>query len=64
MSRPNTLVYGLRKRPRSFLMGVTVVTPNILIMPGLLRGTGFACSMACGLRLDTELALACGLQFK
>ena len=27
-SRPNTLACGLRKRPRSFLMGVTIVTPN------------------------------------
>ena len=29
-SRPNTLACGLRKRPRSFLMGVTIVTPNRL----------------------------------
>ena len=28
-SRPNTLTCGLRKRPWSFLMGVTIVTPNI-----------------------------------
>ena len=27
-SRPNTLACGLRKRPWSFLMGVTIVTPN------------------------------------
>ena len=27
-SRPNTLACGLRKRPRSFLMGVTIVTPD------------------------------------
>ena len=30
-SRPNTLACGLRKRPWSFLMGVTIVTPNIYI---------------------------------
>ena len=29
-SRPNTLACGLRKRPWSFLMGVTIVTPNRL----------------------------------
>ena len=29
-SRPNTLACGLRKRPWSFLMGVTIVTPNKL----------------------------------
>ena len=28
-SRPNILACGLRKRPWSFLMGVTIVTPNI-----------------------------------
>ena len=28
MSRLNTLAYGLRKRPWSFLMGVSIVTPN------------------------------------
>ena len=28
-SRPNTLACGLRKRPWSFLMGVTIVTPNM-----------------------------------
>ena len=28
MSRPNTLACELRKRPWSFLMGVTIVTPN------------------------------------
>ena len=27
-SRPSTLACGLRKRPWSFLMGVTIVTPN------------------------------------
>ena len=27
-SRPNTLACGLRKRPRSFLIRVTIVTPN------------------------------------
>ena len=27
-SRPNTLACGLQKRPWSFLMGVTIVTPN------------------------------------
>ena len=31
-SRPNTLACGLRKRPWSFLMGVTIVTPNIYIL--------------------------------
>ena len=30
-SRPNTLACGLRKRPWSFLMGVTIVTPKYLI---------------------------------
>ena len=30
VSRPNTLACGLRKRPWSFLMGVTIVTPNTM----------------------------------
>ena len=32
-SRPKTLACGLRKRPWSFLMGVTIVTPNNLTPP-------------------------------
>ena len=31
-SRPNTLACGLRKRPRSFLMVVTIVTPNYYVI--------------------------------
>ena len=37
-SRPNTLACGLRKRPWSFLMGVTIVTPNRI----------YVCARACG----------------
>ena len=36
-SRPNTLACGLRKRPWSFLMGVTIVTPNIQVSMLIVR---------------------------
>ena len=56
-SRPNTLACGLRKRPRSFLMGVTIVTPNTSYASSVsgarrLPSLGFQLIFCAGMRID------------